>query len=175
MWFAGVHCDAGGGYEETGLSDITLLWMVGQARRHGLEFDEEALSTNGPAVMRARESTDFRVRPDASGALHVSRTGMYRLAEPFHRTLGRAVDGNGEPDGNEFLAVPAKERLTGIPSTGRRNWSATSPGRAGSALNPSCCRALPQACLPCPRHRPARKRRPARTRGRAVPGERRPG
>ncbi|MFD6903574.1 DUF2235 domain-containing protein [Streptomyces sp. NPDC060077] len=111
VWFAGVHCDAGGGYEETGLSDITLLWMVGQARRHGLEFDEEALSTNGPAVMRARESTDFRVRPDASGALHVSRTGMYRLAEPFHRTLGRAVDGNGEPDGNEFLAVPAKERF----------------------------------------------------------------
>lgn len=111
VWFAGVHCDAGGGYRETGLSDITLLWMVDQARRHGLEFDKDALSTEGPGVMRAQESVDFRVRPDASGDLHVSRTGMYRLTSPWHRPLGEAVDSNGEPDGNEFLAVPAKERF----------------------------------------------------------------
>ncbi|MFI8089363.1 DUF2235 domain-containing protein [Streptomyces sp. NPDC086080] len=111
VWFAGVHCDAGGGYRETGLSDITLLWMVDQARRHGLEFDKDVLSTEGPGVMRAQESVDFRVRPDASGDLHVSRTGMYRLTRPWHRPLGEAVDSNGEPDGNEFLAVPAKERF----------------------------------------------------------------
>ncbi|MEV5642862.1 DUF2235 domain-containing protein [Streptomyces flaveolus] len=110
VWFAGVHCDAGGGYKETGLSDITLLWMVDQARRHGLEFDADVLSTAGPPVMQPRESVDFRVRPDASGALHVSRTGMYRLAEPLHRPLGEAVNDAGEPDGNEFLSVPTKER-----------------------------------------------------------------
>jgi uncharacterized protein (DUF2235 family) len=110
VWFAGVHCDVGGGYKETGLSDITLLWMADQARRHGLEFDADVLSTAGPPVMQPRESVDFRVRPDASGALHDSRTGMYRLAEPLHRPLGEAVNDAGEPDGNEFLSVPAKER-----------------------------------------------------------------
>ncbi|MGY0065389.1 phospholipase effector Tle1 domain-containing protein [Streptomyces sp. QTS137] len=110
VWFAGVHCDVGGGYKETGLSDIALLWMVDQARRHGLEFDADALSTDGPRVMQPRESIDFRVRPDGSGVLHVSRAGMYRLAKPLHRPLGEAVNGGGEPDGNEFLAVPAKER-----------------------------------------------------------------
>ncbi|MGC2998069.1 DUF2235 domain-containing protein [Streptomyces sp. G35A] len=110
VWFAGAHCDVGGGYKETGLSDITLLWMVAQARRYGMEFDADVLSAAGPQVMKPAESVDFRVRPDGSAALHPSRNGLYRLAEPLHRPLGRAADRDGEPDGNEFLAVPAKER-----------------------------------------------------------------
>jgi uncharacterized protein (DUF2235 family) len=36
VWFAGVHCDVGGGYPETGLSDITLSWMLGKAKNLGL-------------------------------------------------------------------------------------------------------------------------------------------
>ncbi|MEV8562473.1 DUF2235 domain-containing protein [Streptomyces sp. NPDC051917] len=110
VWFAGAHCDVGGGYLETGLSDITLLWMVEQAGRHGLEFDAEALSTRGPSEMKPGVSIDFRVQPDALGRLHSSRTALYRLAEPLHRPLGRATDANGRLDGNEFLAVPAKNR-----------------------------------------------------------------
>ncbi|MFG2577028.1 DUF2235 domain-containing protein [Streptomyces sp. NPDC048481] len=110
VWFAGVHCDVGGGYQQTGLSDIALLWMVDQARRHGLEFEAEVLGEVGPEVMRPEESIDFRVRPDALGELHTSRNGWYRLAKPLHRPIGEAANAEGEPDGNEFLAVPAKER-----------------------------------------------------------------
>lgn len=110
VWFTGVHCDVGGGYKEAGLSDITLLWMVDQARRHGLQFDADVLSAVGPTLMEPERSVDFRVRPDGSGEVHDSRTGMYRLTSPLHRPLGGAVNRDGEPDGNEFLAVPAKER-----------------------------------------------------------------
>ncbi|MFE7646603.1 DUF2235 domain-containing protein [Streptomyces phaeoluteigriseus] len=110
VWFAGVHCDVGGGYKEAGLSDVTLLWMVDQARRYGLTFDADVLSTAGPQVMKPERSIDFRVRADGAGAVHTSRTGMYRLSSPLHRPLGQAVNADGEPDGNEFLAVPAKER-----------------------------------------------------------------
>jgi hypothetical protein len=39
VWFAGVHCDVGGGYPETGLSDITLSWMMGKAENLGLQID----------------------------------------------------------------------------------------------------------------------------------------
>ena len=39
LWFAGVHCDVGGGYAETGLSDITLGWMMAKAGAKGLTFD----------------------------------------------------------------------------------------------------------------------------------------
>jgi uncharacterized protein (DUF2235 family) len=40
IWFAGVHSDIGGGYpsDESGLSDVTLEWMVNQAKKHNLEF-----------------------------------------------------------------------------------------------------------------------------------------
>ena len=38
VWFAGVHANVGGGYPRTGLSDVTLLWMLTKAHAHGLEF-----------------------------------------------------------------------------------------------------------------------------------------
>lgn len=113
VWFAGVHCDVGGGYKEAGLSDIALLWMVDQARRYGLEFDDDVLGSDGPKVMRPTKSVDFRVAPDGSGRLHESRKGMYRLAKAHHRSLGSAANDGNEPDGNEFLAVSAKERYDG--------------------------------------------------------------
>jgi uncharacterized protein (DUF2235 family) len=39
VWFSGVHCDVGGGYPETGLSDITFSWMTGKATNLGLQID----------------------------------------------------------------------------------------------------------------------------------------
>jgi uncharacterized protein (DUF2235 family) len=39
VWFCGPHCDVGGGYAETQLSDITLSWMMSRARSLGLEID----------------------------------------------------------------------------------------------------------------------------------------
>lgn len=44
VYFAGVHCDVGGGYPETQLSDITFGWMAGKARALGALFNETALA-----------------------------------------------------------------------------------------------------------------------------------
>ncbi|MFF3634414.1 DUF2235 domain-containing protein [Streptomyces sp. NPDC002250] len=111
VWFAGVHCDVGGGYPETGLSDITLLWMVEQAHRYGLVFDPQTLSAAGPSVMRPEDAVEFRVRPDVLGEVHCSRNGLFRLAQPLHRAIAGAEDAEGRPDGNEYLALPAMERF----------------------------------------------------------------
>ena len=116
VWFAGVHCDVGGGYQETSLSDIALLWMVDQARRYGLEFDEEALSANGPREMTPDSDVGFRVRPDSMGPVHDSRTGLYVLARPLHRPIGQAVDRNHRPDGRERVSESARERFDKNPS-----------------------------------------------------------
>jgi uncharacterized protein (DUF2235 family) len=75
VWFAGVHCDVGGGYPDRGLAEITLWWMKDRARRCGLAF------TDDPAA-----PLDENL---AGSALHDSRTGMYRLLPPYHRQLGR--------------------------------------------------------------------------------------
>ncbi len=74
VWFAGVHCDAGGGYPDRGLADITLWWMKDRARRCGLAFTDDP----APALDQSL----------ATSALHDSRTGLYRLVPPYHRRLG---------------------------------------------------------------------------------------
>ncbi|RXH53861.1 DUF2235 domain-containing protein [Granulicella sibirica] len=43
VWFPGAHCDVGGSYSECQLSNITLRWMVDNAKSCGLQFDEEGL------------------------------------------------------------------------------------------------------------------------------------
>ena len=43
VWFAGVHSDVGGWYDERGLSNIALQWMLGKARACGVHLDEKAL------------------------------------------------------------------------------------------------------------------------------------
>jgi uncharacterized protein (DUF2235 family) len=44
VWFSGVHCDVGGGYPETDLSDITLSWMLGKAVGLGLQIAPDVLA-----------------------------------------------------------------------------------------------------------------------------------
>jgi uncharacterized protein (DUF2235 family) len=51
VWFRGAHADVGGGYAETGLSDITLGWMLDRAARHGLALKPEAFALLRPDPM----------------------------------------------------------------------------------------------------------------------------
>lgn len=46
-WFAGAHCNVGGGYPQSGLSDEALIWMIARVRAlTGLEFDISAVRAN---------------------------------------------------------------------------------------------------------------------------------
>jgi uncharacterized protein (DUF2235 family) len=43
-WFAGVHCNVGGGYPDSRLSDDALIWMIARIQAlTGLEFDLESV------------------------------------------------------------------------------------------------------------------------------------
>jgi uncharacterized protein (DUF2235 family) len=76
VWFAGVHSDVGGGYPETGASDVALEWMLGKARDAGLGLDA--------GVMAA-----LPLKPDPTrGPLHDSKTGMYNLTRGIDRPIG---------------------------------------------------------------------------------------
>ena len=62
VWFAGSHADVGGGYEESELSDISLLWMAERCMATtGLALDLELL----------RETTE----PKPLGLQHEADTG----------------------------------------------------------------------------------------------------
>jgi uncharacterized protein (DUF2235 family) len=87
LWFAGVHCDVGGGYSDPALSEIALLWMVGRARDAGLAFDpSHYLPASGSADDQLRH-LGVQVAPDALGTLHNSRTGFYLLLPRHRRSL----------------------------------------------------------------------------------------
>jgi len=115
VWFAGVHLSVGGGEKNSGLSDITLLWMVRQAARYGLEFDPKVLSADGPDRMRPQECADFAVQPDPMGPWVPSRKGFYRLFRPLHRPIGQERDKQGRLVGNEHLADTVLRRREGDP------------------------------------------------------------
>jgi uncharacterized protein (DUF2235 family) len=61
VWFAGMHTDVGGGYEEKGLSDIPLVWLTRAAVSHGL---------------RIFPRHTVRIGEDPDGWMHDSRTGF---------------------------------------------------------------------------------------------------
>ena len=73
MWFAGVHTNVGGGYEDTGLSDIAFLWMKERAQECGLVFREGYI----------RQA----IRPNVLGVLEDSGKGIYRLIAPYVRPI----------------------------------------------------------------------------------------
>ncbi len=48
VWFMGRHSNVGGGFEDPGLSDMTLAWMVAKARQSSLTFDRRRLAGLAP-------------------------------------------------------------------------------------------------------------------------------
>lgn len=61
-WFTGVHCNVGGGYEDRGLSDQALHWMIEKAHGAGLAFDPVRLATILPkplGILRNSYTTAF--------------------------------------------------------------------------------------------------------------------
>ena len=88
VWFAGVHADVGGGYEDNALSLVSLWWMMDEARKMGLRFAPQALMAIASSA-------------DSSGLMHDSRTGFGRyyrysprkVAELTHQRFSRADDG----------------------------------------------------------------------------------
>ena len=63
VWFAGVHSDIGGGYKpgpkRESLSDIPLQWMIDEAQKAGLHFENHLISRiNGNPLAGQHEEYD---------------------------------------------------------------------------------------------------------------------
>ncbi len=87
VWFSGVHADVGGGYAQTGLSDIALQWMVLRGLDHGLDF---------------RQRDFYKLEPRPGGTLHQSYEGIWKVfgeevrdvadADLIHPSVARRMD-----------------------------------------------------------------------------------
>lgn len=72
VWFAGVHSDVGGWYDERGLANVALAWMVGKAKQRGLEVDENKLA---------------RFHADPHDKMHESFSGFWKFRGSRVRTI----------------------------------------------------------------------------------------
>jgi uncharacterized protein (DUF2235 family) len=87
VWFSGVHSDVGGGYSDTALPEIPLLWMVERARAHGLAFEPGHFAPTEGVIDDDRRHLGEQIAPDALGAIHNSLKGFYLLLPRFPRPL----------------------------------------------------------------------------------------
>jgi uncharacterized protein (DUF2235 family) len=96
VWFAGTHSDVGGGCSTggSGLSDLTLCWMLREARAAGLLFCDSCAA--------------FTLAPNASGTLHSTLTLPWLLLELVPR---RYVDVKFRPPRSSWH-IPLGRRRT---------------------------------------------------------------
>ncbi len=94
VWFAGVHTNIGGGYDNDGLANCALRWMLNKAKLSGLEVDEKFLEPYGCCP---------------SGEIRDSMTPAYRLLGKHLRPIGK------QPNGNESVHKTAINRLKNPP------------------------------------------------------------
>lgn len=88
VWFPGVHADVGGGYpeRESGLSKYPLLWMIEEARNHGLVFNIQAINQLVRGIKRKGSPFDY-VGPDFNANPHNSLTAAWRLLEKLPKKV----------------------------------------------------------------------------------------
>jgi len=89
VWFPGVHSDVGGSYMQQELSNITLRWMIDNARSNGLVFDEVQ-------VTKCLQAPPFHPEGDAHDEWRIIPWGL-----PKHRII---------PD-NAVMSNTVKERM----------------------------------------------------------------
>jgi hypothetical protein len=92
VWFSGAHSDVGGGGDKTGLSDVTLEWMIDRAKKAGLGFDEAYVKS---------------LRPDPDGPIELSYGGLYSVKDPIVRKIGR-----GGIDEYKHTSVESRQEST---------------------------------------------------------------
>ena len=81
-WFTGVHSDIGGGYPEveSGLAKISLKWMIDEARKFGIQFDEVMVKRLVDGE-NPTNSTRHYCGADPLATLHESLTGLWKILE----------------------------------------------------------------------------------------------
>jgi len=79
VWFAGVHTNIGGGYDNDGLANCAFQWMLEKAGLSGLEVDKKFTK---------------KYRSFHKDEIHDSMTFIYKLFGKFHRPIGKQLNGN---------------------------------------------------------------------------------
>lgn len=100
VWFAGVHCDVGGGYPEkdSGLAKVPLAWMIEQTRATGIHYRTQLVNE----LVLGKNPKKHYVAPDPDGDAHESMNWAWAILE-FLPQRRRARSGR---DVNKGFFIP---------------------------------------------------------------------
>jgi hypothetical protein len=82
VWFPGVHSNVGGGYVDSGLSDIALKWMINKASETGLAFDKNYIE---------------KIKPNSCGELRNSAGGIFAITSKLLRPINNCIVKRTDP------------------------------------------------------------------------------
>jgi len=102
VWFAGAHSNVGGGYADSGLSDIALQWMTQRASSNGLRFEPTALAALRP---------DPRAKRRDSLEEFVEVGGKHRFFAWFDRLTSRLVSEDRDLPVGSCIHASVEQRL----------------------------------------------------------------
>jgi hypothetical protein len=99
VWFTGMHANVGGGYPDDSLANVSLSWILAEAKQAGLVFKE--ISDADPDALLATDSAK-----DKDGRLYDSRSGLggyYRFSPRkiagYYTPMAKASQKAGNPVG----------------------------------------------------------------------------
>lgn len=120
-WFRGAHSDVGGGYKETGLSDIALFWLADKAQSLGLDLDRTYLErvTEPNPLMTAHDSFSAGYRLLAMLKFDRGLRSVYGDPEnpplnvSIHESVMEAIrNGHYQPENPDFPAARPDRRAS---------------------------------------------------------------
>ena len=182
VWFAGVHSNVGGGYPDNSLANISLAWMMAEAKAAGLQFKD--MPDDEPDALLSTDSAK-----DKDGRLYDSRSGLggyYRYSprkiSDFYHAMPITHAADGTPSAASVDEMTTSTAAMSSASASRP--AARPPKRAASRIAvagvrlatttsarpwPSSARAAASAARPAPTSSARRSRRsPIATRARST-------
>lgn len=118
VWFSGCHSSVGGGDKDSGLSDITLKWMLTKAKEQELEID--------PGVWATYQAIDA----DANGLDEIEESWDIFWGIPEHRAV----------PSDALIADSVGSRLQHLPSYIPQNLTVTSSQPRGLSTSYKVCK-----------------------------------
>lgn len=97
-WFPGVHSDVGGGYDECGLSNAALRWMIDRAYYHGLNFKASAVK---------------KIKANPGDEMHDSYDGIWKTFGTKKRFIAKSAIAH--PATQQRMAEVADYRPANLP------------------------------------------------------------
>ena len=91
VWFSGFHSDVGGGHdrENSGLSQIPLIWMIEEAKASGLKVNDRMLRYVTGQKKWSATTKYIYPKPDVKAPVHNSMKGLWNVLEIIPKHTSR--------------------------------------------------------------------------------------